>query len=156
MLLNCGGGKDSWESLGQQGDQPSPSERILLDIHWKDWCWSWSSSTLATWCEEPTHWKRPWCWERLRAGGEAGVRGWDGWMASPTQWTWVWANSRRHWRTGEPEYILDREVLIIRGGKEFDMTKWLNYNSNLVYYFIIQNFFNFFFFNFFISKSTFS
>ena len=57
--------------------------------------WSWSFNTLATWCEEPTHWKRPWCWERLRAGGEEGNRGWDGWMASLTQWTWVWTNSGR-------------------------------------------------------------
>ena len=48
------------------------------------------------------HWKRPWCWERLRAGGEEGDRGWDGWMASPTQWTWVWASSGRQWRTGKP------------------------------------------------------
>ena len=53
------------------------------------------SFTLATWCKEPTHWKRPWCWERLRAGGEGSNRGWDGWMASPTQWPWVWANSGR-------------------------------------------------------------
>ena len=51
----------------------------------------------ATWCEELTHWKRPWCGERLKAGGEGGDRGWDGWMASPTQWTWVWASSRRRW-----------------------------------------------------------
>ena len=51
---------------------------------WKDWCWSWSANTLATWCEEPTHWKRPWCWERLKAGGEGDDRGWDGWMASLT------------------------------------------------------------------------
>ena len=42
-------------------------------IHWKDWCWS--TNTLATWCKEPTHWKRPWCWERLSAGGEGGNRG---------------------------------------------------------------------------------
>ena len=63
-------------------------------IFTKDWCWSWSSSTLATWCEEPTHWKRPWCWERLKAGGQGGDRGWDGWMTSPTQWLSVWANSR--------------------------------------------------------------
>ena len=71
MLLNCGVGKDSWESLGLQGDPTSPSERrSVLGVHWKDWCWSWSSSTLATWCEELTHLKRPWCWERLRAGGE--------------------------------------------------------------------------------------
>ena len=53
----------------------------------------WSSNILATWCQEPTHWKRPWCWEILRAGGEEGNRGWGGWMSSPTQWTWVWANS---------------------------------------------------------------
>ena len=45
-----------------------------------------------TWCEQVTHWKRPWCWERLKVGGEGDDRGWDGWMASPTQWTWVWAS----------------------------------------------------------------
>ena len=60
-----------------------------------------NSSTLATWCKELTHWKRPWCWERLRAGGERDGRGWDGWMASLTQWTWVWVNSRTWW-TGKP------------------------------------------------------
>ena len=68
-------------------------------------CWSWSSNTLATWCKELTHWKRSWCWERLRAGGEGGGRGWDGWMASKTQWPWVWANYRRQWRTGKPEVL---------------------------------------------------
>ena len=61
-----------------------------------------NSNTLATWCEESAHWKRPWCWERLRAEGEGDDRGWDGWMASPTQWAWVCANSGRWWRTGEP------------------------------------------------------
>ena len=50
----------------------------LLIIHWKDWCWSWSSNTLVTWWKESTHWKRPWCWERLRVRGEGGGRGWDG------------------------------------------------------------------------------
>ena len=55
----------------------------------------------VTWWEELTHWKRGWCWKRLSAGGEGGNRGWDGWMASPTQWTWVWASSRRSWRTGK-------------------------------------------------------
>ena len=59
-------------------------------------------NTLATWCEEPTHWKRSWCWERLKAGGEGSDRGWDGRMASLTQWTWVWVSSRRWWRTGNP------------------------------------------------------
>ena len=60
------------------------------------------TNTLATWCEELTHWKRPWCWERLKAGGEGDDRGWDGWMASPTQWRWVWLNSRSWWWTGRP------------------------------------------------------
>ena len=50
---------------------------------------------LVTWCEKATHWKRPWCWERLKARLEGGKTGWDGWMASLTKWTWVWANSRR-------------------------------------------------------------
>ena len=58
-------------------------------------------NTLATWCEELTHWKRPWCWERLKAGGEADNRGWHGWMASPTWWRWVWANSGSWWWTGK-------------------------------------------------------
>ena len=63
------------------------SPEISPEYHWKDWCWTWNSSTLATGCEELTHWKRPWCWERLRAGGEGDNR--DGWMASPTQGTRV-------------------------------------------------------------------
>ena len=66
------------------------------------WCWSWNSNTLATWCEELTHLKSSWCWERLRAGGEGDDSGWDGWMASLTQWTWVWVNSGSWWWTGRP------------------------------------------------------
>ena len=57
---------------------------------------------LATSCEELIHWKRPWCWEGLGAGGKGDDRGWDGWMASPTRWTWVWVNSRSWWWTGRP------------------------------------------------------
>ena len=60
---------------------------------WKDSSWSWRSNPLATWWEELTHWKRPPCWERLKAGGEGNNRRWDGWMASPTWWTWVWESS---------------------------------------------------------------
>ena len=59
-------------------------------------------NTLATWCEELTHWKRPWCWERVRAREEGGDRGRDGWMASLTHWIWVWVNSGRQGRTGKP------------------------------------------------------
>ena len=55
--------------------------------------------TLATWWKELTHLKSPWLWERLRAGGEGDDRGWDGWMTSLTQWTWVWVNSGRWWWT---------------------------------------------------------
>ena len=103
MLLNCGAGVNSWESLGQQGAQTSQSKRkSALNIHWKDWCWSWSCNTLAIWLEELTHLKRPWCWARWKAGGEGDDRGWDGWMASLTQWTWVWANSGSEWWTGRP------------------------------------------------------
>ena len=71
---------------------------------WKtrDWCWSWNSNTLATWCKEQMRWKRYWCWERFRTGGEEGNRRWDGWMASLTQWTWVWVKSGREWSTGKP------------------------------------------------------
>ena len=58
----------------------------MVNIHWKDWSWSWSSNTLATWYEELTHWKRPWCWERLKVGGEGDNRGWDDWMALLTRW----------------------------------------------------------------------
>ena len=62
----------------------------------------WNASTLATWCEEPTHLKRPWCWERLKEGGEGDDRGWDAWMAPLPQWTWVWVNSGSWWWTGRP------------------------------------------------------
>ena len=75
---------------------------IRLGVHWRDWCWSWNSNTLATWCEELTHLKIPWCWERLRAGGEGDSRGWDGWMASPNQWIWVLADSGSWWWTWRP------------------------------------------------------
>ena len=57
---------------------------------------------LATWWKELTHWKRSWCWERLKAGGEGNDRGWDGWMAPTTQWTWVWVGSGSWWWTGKP------------------------------------------------------
>ena len=103
MLLNCGVGEDSWASLGLQGDPTSPFwRRSALGFLWKEWCWSWNSSTLATSCEELTHWKRLWCWEGLGAGGEGDSRGWDGWMASLTRWTWVWMNSGSWWWTERP------------------------------------------------------
>ena len=73
--------------------------KSVLNIPWKDWCWSWNSNTLATWWEL-THWKRPWCWERLKSGGEGHDKGWHGWMASLTLWTWVSASARSWWWRG--------------------------------------------------------
>ena len=104
-------------------------KEIRMGVHWKDWCWSWNSNPLATWCEELTHWKRPWCWERLRAGGEGEDRGWNGWMASSTQWTWVWVDSGSWWWTGRPG------MLQFMGHKELDTTEWLNWTeySSLCY-----------------------
>ena len=130
MLLICGVGEDSWESVELQGDPTSPSQRkSVLNIHWKDWCWSWNSNTLATWWEELTHLKRPWCWERLKAG-EGDDRGWDGWMASPTWCTCVWVSAGSWWwksRTwlsdwtelnwGKPT-IIENSLQVIGNGQE--------------------------------------
>ena len=60
--------------------------------------------TELNWCKKLTHLKRPWCWERLKAGGEGNDRGWDGWMTSPIQWTWVWVNSGSWW-SGRPRML---------------------------------------------------
>ena len=128
MLLNCCVGEDSWESLGLQGDPTSQSYRkSVLNIHWKYWCWSWNSNTLATWWEEPTHLKRPWCWERLKAGGEGDDIGWDGWMASPTWWTWVWVSSWSWWGTGRPGMLQFMGLQRVRHDwvTELNWTKWL-------------------------------
>ena len=86
-----------------------PDLKSVLNIHWKDWCWSWSSGTLTTWWEELTHRKRPWCWERLKVGGEGDDRGWDGWVSSLTQWIWVWGSSRSWWWTGNPGVLQSME-----------------------------------------------
>ena len=72
------------------------------------WCWGWSSNTLATWCEKLTHWKSPWCWKRLKAGGERDDKGWDVWMASPTQWRWVLVNSGSLGKLWE--FVMDSEA----------------------------------------------
>ena len=71
-------------------------------------------NTLATLCEELTHWKRPWCWERLKAGGEGDNRGWDGWVASVTQWTWVCVNSGSWWWMGKPGVLQSMESQRVR------------------------------------------
>ena len=96
----------------------------------------WSSSTLATWCEEPTHWRRPWGWERLRAGGELEHRRWDGWMASLTQRTWVWVDSRSWWWTGRPGML----CVVHEVAKSWTrLSNWTEVNwMDLVYFHLIN------------------
>ena len=106
--------------------QPFEFIKFYLGVLWREWCWSWNSSTLATSCEELTLWKRLWCWEGLRAGGEGDDRGWDGWMASLTRWTWVWVNSR----VGDGQGGL--ACCDSWGCKELDTTEQLNWTNMYV------------------------
>ena len=91
------------QPVHSEGDPTSPFwRRSALGFLWKESCQSWNSSTLATSCEELTHWKRLRCWEGLQAGGKGDDRGWDGWMASLIQWMRLWVNSGSWWWTGRP------------------------------------------------------
>ena len=104
MLLNCGVGEDSWESLDGKEIKPvnPKGNKSWIVIGRTDA----KAETPILWPPDVKrqliHWKRPCCWERLKAEGEGDDRGWDGWMASPTRWTWVWASSGSWWRSGRP------------------------------------------------------
>ena len=94
-----------WRKLSRVSWTARRSNQSILkeinpNIYRKDWCWNFN--TLTTWCKELTHLKRLWSWERLKAGGEGDDRRWVGWMASPTQWTWVWVSSESWWWTRKP------------------------------------------------------
>ena len=108
----------------------------VLNIHWKDWCWSWNSSTLAIWCKELTPWKRPWCWERLKVGGEGDDRGWDGWMASLTQYTWVWVSSGSWWWTGRPGLPGNRQESLGSQRVRHDWATELNWTELVKYWYL--------------------
>ena len=125
MLLNCGGEQDSWGSLGHKGDQTSPSYRkSILNIHWKDWCWTWSSNPLATWWEELTHWKRP-----LMLGKIEGRRrrGWQRMRQLDGITNLMDMSVSKLW-----ELVGDGQGSLVHcspwGCKESDMTSWLNNN----------------------------
>ena len=85
-----------WESVDSKEIKPvNPKGNQLWIFIGRTDAGAEAPNTSATWCKEPTHWKRPWCWERLKAGGEGDDRWWDGWMASLTQGMWLWASSGR-------------------------------------------------------------
>ena len=98
-------------------------KEISPEYSLKDWCWSWNSNTLATWCEELTHWKRTWCWERLRVG-EGDDRGWDGGMASLSRGTWVWVNSWSRWWTGRPGMLQSMVSQRVGHNSVTELTDW--------------------------------
>ena len=125
MLLNCGVGEDSWESLGLQGDPTSPFQRrSVLGVLWKDWCQSWNSNTLATSCEELTHWKRLWCLEGLGAGEkgttEDEMAGWHHWLDG------------REWTPGVGDGQGGLACCNSWGRKESDQTEWLNWHTHRI------------------------
>ena len=143
MRLNCGVGEDSWGSLGLQGDPTSPFwRRSALGFLWRQWCWSWNSSTLATSYEVLTHWKRLWCWEGLGAGEEGDDWGWGGWMASLTRLTRVWVNSRSWWWTGRPRraaiHGVTKSQTWLSGWTEHFLNTWF-YNIMRITLFNPQN-----------------
>ena len=101
----------------------SEQSKEILNIHWKDWCWSWSSNTLATWWEELTQWKRPWCWERLKAGGEGDNRG------QMVGWHHRLNGDEFKQAPGDGEGQGGLACCSPWGHKESDTTEWLNNNK---------------------------
>ena len=123
ILLNCDAGEDSWESLGLQGDKTSESARkSILNIHWKDWCWSWNSNTLTTWCEERTHLKRPSCWKRWKAGKQTTEDEMVGWHHRLNGHEFEWTPG-----VGDGQGSL--ACCSPWSHKESDTTEWLNWTE---------------------------
>ena len=123
MLLNCDVGEDSWESLGLQGDGPvHPKGYQSLVFIGKTEA---ETETPILWLPDAKSWHivKTLSWEILRAGGEGDDRGRDGWMASPTRWTWVWVDSGSWWWTGSPG------LLQFMGRKDSDTTERLNWTE---------------------------
>ena len=105
-------------------------KEISPEYWWKDWCGRWNSNTLATWCKELPHLKRSWCWERLKVGREGDGRGWDGWMASLTQCTWVWVGSGSWWWPGKPGLLYSMGSKKV--GHDWDTElNWITINNSM-------------------------
>ena len=103
ILLNCGVGEDSGENLLDCRDiQPFLPKGNQSWISLEGLMLKLKLQYLHHLSEELTHLKRPWFWGRLKVGGEGDNRRWNGWLASPTRWTWVWGSSRSWWWTGRP------------------------------------------------------
>ena len=127
MLLNSGVGEDLRVPWTARGFNQSILKEISPGFSLEGLTLKLKFQYLGTWCEELIHWKRPWCWARFKAGGEGNDRGWDGWMASPPQWTWVWVSSGSWWWTGEPGVL--QSMGLQRVG--YDWATELNWTANV-------------------------
>ena len=138
-LLNCDFGEYSLGSLcmARRSNQ-SIIKEITPEYSFEGLMLKLKLQYLATWCKELTHWKRPWSWERLRAGGEGSNRGWDRWMASLTRWTWVWVNSRSLYWTGKHGVLQSIGYQIVRHNWATELN-WNEPSSRIYQYDTIWN-----------------
>ena len=118
MLLNCGVGENSWES---KRSNQSILEEISSEYSLEGLKLNLKLQYFGHLMQRADYLKRPQCWERPKVGGEGEDRGWDGWMASLTQWTWVWIDSGSWWWPGRPD--------VVHGVAELDTTERLDWTE---------------------------
>ena len=119
MLLSCGAREDSWVPWTARKSNQSILNKISPEYSLEGLMLKLKLQCFGHLMQRTNLLEKPWFWERLRAGGKGGDRGWDGWMASLTQWTWVWANTKRKWRAW-------KLGVLPWGHKELDMAERLN------------------------------
>ena len=125
MLLNCGVGEDSRVPWTARRANQSILKEISPEYSLEGLMLKLKLQYFGHCCKELTHLKRPWCWERLKVGGEGDDRGWDGWMTSPIQWTWVWVNSGSWWGTGRPGVLQSMGLQRVRHDWATELNDWL-------------------------------